>query len=216
MPFIYIINSNYADMYKVKFYFILLALFFLVQSCEKDKRPGLPTDGDGNTYDTIVLGTQVWLTENLKTTKYNDGYAIPLVEDDEFWSATGRPAYCWYLNEPYYKDSYGALYNFWAAQLHEYICPVGYHVATEEDWNTLAAYLLDASSDVRESFKTIHTGVRNWDGSFAKYSYSGWWVYSSQSGTSVSTSIPDSPEFHGFGRGMANMGLSIRCVKTRK
>ena len=141
-------------MYKLRFYFILLALFFLAQSCEKEKKkPGLPTDGDGNTYDTIVLGTQVWLTENLKTTKYNDGYPIPLAEEDESWTSTGRAAYCWYQNNPDYKDTYGAIYNYYAAQLHEYICPVGYHVPTEEEWETLIDILIILQAMLKKALK---------------------------------------------------------------
>lgn len=195
-------------MYKLRFYFILLALFFLAQSCEKEKKkPGLPTDGDGNTYDTIVLGTQVWLTENLKTTKYNDGYPIPLAEEDESWTSTGRAAYCWYQNNPDYKDTYGAIYNYYAAQLHEYICPVGYHVPTEEEWETLIDYFNNSSSDVEESFKTIHTGCREWDGSFTKSSYGLWWAYSPL-GACVSTG-------YSIGYMPANAGFSIRCVKNK-
>ena len=149
-------------MYKLRFYFILLALFFLAQSCEKEKKkPGLPTDGDGNTYDTIVLGTQVWLTENLKTTKYNDGYPIPLAEEDESWTSTGRAAYCWYQNNPDYKDTYGAIYNYYAAQLHEYICPVGYHVPTEEEWETLIDILIILQAMLRKALKLYILVVEN-------------------------------------------------------
>jgi uncharacterized protein (TIGR02145 family) len=197
-------------MYKLRFFFIGLALFFLAQSCEKEKKQsGLPTDGDGNTYDTVVLGTQVWLTENLKTTTYNDGYPIPLAEENEFWASTGRAAYCWYQNNPDYKDTYGAIYNWYAAQLHEYICPVGYHVPTKEEWETLIEYFNNSSSDVEESFKAIHTGIREWDGSFTQSSYGGWWAYS-QLGAFANTA------FSGFGYMPANAGFSIRCVKTKQ
>jgi uncharacterized protein (TIGR02145 family) len=138
--------------------FSLLGLILLI-SCEKEnKQSGLPTDGDGNTYDTIVLGTQVWLTENLKTTKYNDGYPIPLAEENESWTSTGRPAYCWYQNNRDYKDTYGAIYNYYAALMDDYICPVGYHVPTEEEWVTLIDYFDNSSSDVEESFKAINAG----------------------------------------------------------
>lgn len=195
-------------MYKLRFFFVGLALFILAQSCEKEKKQsGLPTDGDGNTYDTVVLGTQVWLTENLKTTKYNDGYPIPLAEENESWASTGRAAYCWYQNNQDYKDTYGAIYNWYAAQLHEYICPVGYHVPTEEEWETLIEYFNNSSSDVNESFKTIHTGIRELDGSFTKSSYGGWWAYSPL-GACVNTGLND------FGYMPANAGFSIRCVKN--
>lgn len=195
-------------MYKFSFFFIVLSLIFLTQSCEKEKKSsGLPTDGDGNTYDTVVLGTQVWLTENLKTTKYNDGYPIPLVEENVSWTSTGRAAYCWYQNDQYYKDTFGAIYNYYAAQLHEYICPVGYHVPTEEEWETLIEYFNNSSSEVEESFKTIHTGYRLGDGSFKQQSYGGWWAYSPL-GAFVSTGYT-------IGYMPANVGFSIRCVKNK-
>jgi len=56
---------------------LMMISLIILTSCEKRKDTGLPTDGDGNAYDTVVIGTQVWLKENLKTTKYNNGYAIP-------------------------------------------------------------------------------------------------------------------------------------------
>lgn len=197
-------------MYKLRFFFIGLALFFLAQSCEKEKKQsGLPNDGDGNTYDTVVFGTQVWLTENLKTTKYNDGYPIPLAEENESWTSTGRAAYCWYQNNPDYKDTYGAIYNWYAAQLHEYICPVGYHVPTKEEWETLIEYFNNSSSDVEESFKALKVGFRVWDGSFSSFPVARWWIYSQGSDYCVSKgwSITNMPK---------NSGFSIRCVKTKE
>jgi uncharacterized protein (TIGR02145 family) len=114
---------------------------FVLAACEKHKDSGLPVDGDGNEYDTVVIGTQVWLAENLKTTRYNNGISVPLVTDNNQWTKMTSAAFCWYNNEPEkYGDSYGALYNWWAANVAT-LCPVGYHVPNEAEWATLINYL---------------------------------------------------------------------------
>ena len=80
---------------------------------------------------------------------------------------------------------------------------------TEEEWETLIEYFNNSSSDVEESFKTKHTGIREWDGSFTQSSYGGWWAYSPL-GAFANTA------FSGFGYMPANTGFSIRCVKTKQ
>jgi uncharacterized protein (TIGR02145 family) len=87
-------------------------------------------DIDGNIYNVIRIGTQLWMKENLKTTKYNDGANIPLVTDNTAWSTVTTPAYCWYENNPTsYKDLYGGVYN-WYAVNNGKLCPSGWHVPT--------------------------------------------------------------------------------------
>ena len=69
---------------------VFILAIILTTSCEKDKYAGLPVDGDGNVYGTVIIGTQTWLTENLKTTKFNNGIPIPLITDKEEWYITTR------------------------------------------------------------------------------------------------------------------------------
>jgi hypothetical protein len=85
----------------------------------------LVTDVDGNVYHAIKIGTQIWMLENLKVTKYNDGSSIPLVTDTTTWSNLSTPAYCWYNNDlATNKDTYGALYNWYAVNSGN-LCPTG-------------------------------------------------------------------------------------------
>jgi uncharacterized protein (TIGR02145 family) len=99
------------------------------------------TDVDGNTYNTVAIGTQVWMTENLKTTKFNDGTDIPLVTDNTAWINLSTPGFCWFNNdETSYKSTYGALYNWFTVNTGK-LCPAGWHVPTDSDWTTLSAFL---------------------------------------------------------------------------
>lgn len=124
------------------------------------KPAGVTTDINGNVYDTVVIGTQVWMKENLKTTKYNDGTPIPLVTDNAAWGALTSPGYCWYNNDEFiYKNTYGALYNWHAVNTGK-LCPSGWHVATDADWNTLTTYL--GGQDVAGG-KLKATGTTHWE-----------------------------------------------------
>ena len=100
------------------------------------------TDIDGNIYNTVTIGTQVWMKENLKTTKYKDGTSIPLVTDGTAWSNLSTPGYCWYNNDAAtYKTDYGALYN-WHTVNTGNLCPTGWHAPTDTEWTTLENYLI--------------------------------------------------------------------------
>jgi len=101
-------------------------------------------DGDNNIYPTVKIGTQTWMTTNLKTTKFNNGDPIPLVTDNAAWMAIRyEPAYCWYNNdESTYKQYFGALYNFWTVS-HGNLCPAGWHVPSYDEFYTLETYLIN-------------------------------------------------------------------------
>ena len=117
------------------------------------------TDIDGNIYHTVTIGTQVWMVENLKTTKYNDGTAIPNVTDNTAWLNLTTPGYCWYNNDaPTYKSTYGALYNWYSVNTGK-LCPTGWHVPTDAEWTTLTTYL---GGEAVAGGKMKETGTIHW------------------------------------------------------
>ena len=98
------------------------------------------SDIDGNTYTSVVLGNgQEWMAENLKTTKYANGDPIPNVPDGS-WNSLNTGAYCWYDNDNNYENPYGKLYNFYAVDDSRNVCPTGWHVPTNSEWDSLAGY----------------------------------------------------------------------------
>src|SRR4030043_168747 len=104
---------------------------------------GTVTDADGNVYQTVKIGNQVWTVENLRTTKYDDGSAIPLVTDSAAWAALTTPGFCYYNNTTNADNikKFGALYN-WHAVNTKKLAPKGWHVPTEAEWITLENYLI--------------------------------------------------------------------------
>jgi uncharacterized protein (TIGR02145 family) len=104
-------------------------------------------DIEMNTYNTTTIGTQVWMAENLKTTRLNDNTLIPNITDNTAWTLldaplpNGTPALCYFDNqEAIYKPLYGALYN-WLTVLTGKLCPTGWHVPTDAEYNTMELYL---------------------------------------------------------------------------
>jgi uncharacterized protein (TIGR02145 family) len=134
----------------ISFILLLLTGFVLLHftGCGEEQKdePGNETattirDIDGNVYGKITIGDQVWMTENLRTTKYNDGTDIPLVTDNDEWCSLTTPAYCWYENDDVtYKNPYGAIYNWYTVNTNK-LCPTGWSVPTDEEWTELEIYL---------------------------------------------------------------------------
>ena len=121
----------------------LILLFSLTLSCKKDK-PEPPvtsvTDADGNVYQAVKIGTQTWMAENLRTTKFSDGTPIPNVTDNAAWGNTATSAYCWYNNDIANATPYGALYNWYTVNSGK-LAPTGWHIPTTAEWQTLSDYL---------------------------------------------------------------------------
>ncbi len=118
------------------------------------------TDSDGNNYPIVQIGSQIWMDQNLKTTKYRNGDTISYVNDNTAWSNLTGEAYCWYNNELTNKDNYGALYNWYAVNDDRDIAPIGWHVASDAEWTTLTNYM--GGVDVAGG-KLKETGTTHWE-----------------------------------------------------
>ena len=95
------------------------------------------TDIDGNTYNTVIIGTQEWMAENLKSTRFSNGDVIPNVTDINDFYYQGAPAWAYYANNSSNGDIYGKLYNGFVATDNRNCCPTGWHVPTDAEWITL-------------------------------------------------------------------------------
>ena len=202
----------------------------------KNKENETVTDIDGNVYHTVTIGTQVWMVENLKTTKYNDGTNVPNVTFNTAWNNLATPGYCWYNNNINNKKIYGALYNWYATSTGK-LAPKGWHVPSDEEWTTLVNYLggeMVAGGKLKEvgtqhwknpntnatnesGFTGIASGLRDYVGTFNSEdnTYSAWWSLSS------STSVLAWYRVLSFDRGSIvrsdgagkSAGFSVRCIK---
>ena len=223
----------------LRIFLLVISVVLFTAGCECEKESGLPVDGDGNVYDTVVIGTQVWLKQNLKTTRYRDGTPISLVTDNDKWASMTGGAYCWYNNNPVYKENYGALYNWYAAS---YACPAGWHVPTKEEWETLInyvgndagklkdpqfwscppGYVMDCSGNNESGFSARPGGSRAVDGTFCKIGFhlAAWW-------STTSFLLPDgrTTEYYVVfimsdgltiytTYGLKTGGISVRCIKN--
>jgi uncharacterized protein (TIGR02145 family)/uncharacterized repeat protein (TIGR02543 family) len=190
-------------------------------------------DADSNIYTEVTIGNLVWMVENLKTTKYNDGTPIPLVTESSPWSGfSANEAYCWYNNDIANKNTYGALYGGGIIYHEKPLAPVGWHVPTIDEWNALINYLGDASTSGGKlkattlwdapntgatnssGFKALPGGRRSGDcQDIGKSGY--WWTNTvgeimSYVGCSMSSS---SAAVNNIGGYLLSNGLSVRCVR---
>ncbi len=114
--------------------FILLVGYSYTQT-------GTLTDSrDGKVYKTVVIGTQTWMVENLNVDRFRNGDLIPEVKSNEEWikaGKEGKPAWCYYNNDPANGSKYGKLYNWYAISDSRGLAPKGYHIPSKEDWDTL-------------------------------------------------------------------------------
>ena len=197
---------------------------------------GSLTDLDGNVYKTITIGTQTWMAENLRTTKYRNGDAIPNITDNKSWAALTTGAYCNYNNTNNIDTIaiFGRLYNWSAATDNRIIAPLGWHVPSDSEWGLLKAYLgnqipnhklKEASlahwsfvnaDDNTSGFTAFPCGFRYADtGLFTYYPNVIYWLSSTKFNNTSSfiTWVYNGSDLLGSGASASAAGWSVRCIK---
>jgi len=145
-------------MIKINLLLISTCLFcVLFAGCDKK---GTATDIDGNVYQTIVIGGQEWMSENLRTARYRDGTAILNVEDDAEWEDVTTGAWSNYNHDAANDAAYGKLYNWYAVEDSIGLCPEGWHVPADDEWGELIENL---GGDKTAGCAMKETGTSHWE-----------------------------------------------------
>ena len=192
-------------------------------------------DMDGNYYDTVAIGTQVWLVQNLRVTKLCDGTAIPLVTNENSWidtSPTTTPGYTWFNDSVKYKTIYGALYNWYAVNTGK-LCPCSYRVAADSDYNKLLTYVGTSIGSLKSvgtvywinpnvgatnttGFTALPGGAIGDNGFVERGSYAWFWTSTPVNTTSSNYFLLDNANSNYGLRSDGSLpnGMSVRCIRN--
>jgi uncharacterized protein (TIGR02145 family) len=194
-------------------------------------------DIDGNKYKTVIIDNKIWMTENLKTSRFNNLTLIPLVTDNTVWNNTTTSAYCWYNNDQAaYANPYGALYNYPVVS-NDNVCPADWHVPGDTEWTALTDFLggseiaggklketgtshwisPNAGATNETGFTALPGGYRSGGNFYNLGSYGNWWSSTENTGTGQSWARIIENGFMDVTRSTDNMskGISIRCVRDK-
>ena len=198
------------------------------------------TDLEGNSYKTVFIGTQQWMAENLKVSKYNDGTSIPNIIDNTQWENNNTGAWAYNNNDATNNAKYGKLYNWYAVSPTTYygnknVCPTGWHLPTDAEWSVLTDYLGGESvaggkmkevgttnwnspnTDATNTslFSALPGGYRTDGGNYDYVGSNGYWWSSTENYTIIAwtrylTSL-NGDAYRSYG--YKRHGLSVRCLK---
>lgn len=214
-------------------FFYCLILLICITSCKKGGN-SFVVDRDGNKYAVVQIGTQLWMAENLKTSRYNDGTSIPNITDNTEWENTSSGAFSYYENDISNNDAHGKLYNWYAVGT-GLLCPRGWRIPTNADWGVLYDFLEgtevggkmksttgwdapNVSATNESGFSAIGSGTRNQFGSFNDLNmYSAWWAadsYEDNNALAWFRGIVHSEDGLEDGTTIKKRGFSCRCIKN--
>ena len=199
---------------------------------QTDNKYGTVTDIDGNVYKTVKIGNQIWMAENLKTTRYNDGTPIPNVTDNYEWRDLTTGAFSFYHNDYINNAIYGILYNWYAVETSK-LAPKGWHIPSDKEWQQLINYLggsevaggkmkstkywqspnLGASNS--SGFNGLPAGYRYSNGTFTAIGYNGYFWSSTENFTHYAWNrFLDYSSLDAYRLDLYKQnGFSVRCVR---
>ena len=235
---------------RILIYPLIVLMFVILTSSSSENDPskdekasndpastnGTVKDSDGNVYKTVTIGMQVWMAENLKTTKFRNGKPIPCVQKNSTWADITMGAYSWYNNDASAnKGDYGVLYNWYAVNDSRNIAPAGWHIPSEAEWTILTTYLkgkglaggklketltshwASPNSDATNSsgFTALPGGYRNKDGDFRNVNImGGWWTITEYTKSVAWYRYVDCNSSNIYiCSTFKNSGFSVRCIK---
>jgi uncharacterized protein (TIGR02145 family) len=193
------------------------------------------SDIDLNTYNTVTIGSQCWITENLKTSRYRNGDLIPSGFNNTDWGNLITGGRSWWNNDSTtYEIPYGNLYNFYVVEDSRGLCPLGWHVPSDGEWTTLTNSLSsDAGNKLRTTgldywsatnagvsnvtgFSAVGNGARYFNGDFISLKVNGY-VWSSTPLDANNIYHRDfrnnSSTVHRQSNFQKKVGCSVRCLK---
>jgi uncharacterized protein (TIGR02145 family) len=183
----------------------------------------------------VKIGSQVWTSENLYVDRFRNGDPIPQAKTAEEWQNAGKnkqPAWCYYNNDPKNGESYGKLYNWYAANDRRGLAPQGWHVPSDAEWTQLKEFLTDgfiAGAKMKSTsgwdengngtntfgFNGLPGGYRGIYGTFVHIGKAGYWWSSTETNSNYAWN-----HYLYFSNGIVysnnsfkDLGFSVRCVK---
>lgn len=228
---------NHNTLFNLVFFFC----FLIIQNLNAqaiNESSGIMTDIDGNVYNTVTIGNQTWMKENLKVTRYRNGDSIQHVTSNTSWAKLKTGAWCIYDNNENLLPVYGRLYNWYAVTDKRDIAPEGWHIPTNEEIFALAKYLggyevaggklkeadtihwksPNIGADDSSGFTALPAGTRfELDGSFGGFgSYGLFWTESSNGDNFAwKYSLDYDKNYLVHNYYYKWVGYSVRCVKDK-
>jgi uncharacterized protein (TIGR02145 family) len=186
-------------------------------------------------YETVKIGTQTWMTENLNVDKFRNGDSIPEAKSAEEWTkagSEGKPAWCYYGNNPENSEKYGKLYNWYAVNDPRGLAPEGFHVSSNEEWTILNDFLggddiggkklkskygwnENGNGTNEVNFSAQPGGYRDETGYFDRESLNGYWWCSTfhHNEFAVNRNLYHLIANLNSGEYLKEGGMSVRCLK---